>query len=282
MSAQRMILCGGLQSSGSTLLSWCFLQRRDTNGVLDMPHDTIRTVFAQVREPILWCKMTIGAFRWSDMRDVYTDLGWAPEPFLVVRDVRAVLSSLVRKDYGFNGTTAEEPPLRMRLRRFLHDWTLFRSEGWPIVRYEDLLEDGPGTLRRACLQLGLAWDEAMLSWPKSLLDIAYVHEPNETFAASLAAGSLAASTISHQSDPLVQNLPAAELDWLEDTFAEYNAALGYPSAIPCSAEDGGPLLPRFEGTAREWYVSERERLLAENWALLEQIEQLRSGRRAKA
>jgi len=31
-----MILCAGLQSGGTTLVSWTFLQRRDTNGVLDM------------------------------------------------------------------------------------------------------------------------------------------------------------------------------------------------------------------------------------------------------
>jgi len=32
---KALILCGGLQSSGTTLVSYCFLQRGDTDGVLD-------------------------------------------------------------------------------------------------------------------------------------------------------------------------------------------------------------------------------------------------------
>ncbi len=39
MSSRRVILCGGLQSSGSSLISWCFLQRRDTDGVFDANGD---------------------------------------------------------------------------------------------------------------------------------------------------------------------------------------------------------------------------------------------------
>src|SRR5262249_31765043 len=126
---RRFILCGGLQSGGTTLVSWCFLQRRDTDGVLDMPHDTIRTSFERIQTPIVWCKMPIGAFRWLDVCEVYQDLGWSPEAVLVVRDVRSAFASLMKKEYGYNGTTAEEPPLRMRFRRFLRDWELFQSRG---------------------------------------------------------------------------------------------------------------------------------------------------------
>src|SRR5690242_18747883 len=115
---RRMILCAGLQSGGTTLVSWCFLQRADTNGVLDMAHDNLRVNFEAVTTPVVWVKMTVGAFRWSDVCQMYRDLGWQPEPLLVVRDVRATFASLMKKDYGFNGTTAEEPPLRMRFRRF--------------------------------------------------------------------------------------------------------------------------------------------------------------------
>ena len=81
--SKRLILCAGLQSSGTTLVSWCFLQRLDTNGVLDMPHDTLQVSFEKVEEPIVWCKMTIGAFRWLDVYETYCDLGWQPEPLLV-------------------------------------------------------------------------------------------------------------------------------------------------------------------------------------------------------
>jgi hypothetical protein len=79
---RRMILCGGLQSSGTTLVSWCSLQRQDVNGVLDMSHDLIMYSFDRVKEPIVWVKMTIGAFRWLDVYETYRDLGWNPEPLL--------------------------------------------------------------------------------------------------------------------------------------------------------------------------------------------------------
>src|SRR5436190_47103 len=162
--SKRLILCAGLQSSGTTLVSWCFLQRLDTNGVLDMPHDTIQVAFEKIAEPIVWCKMTIGAFRWLDVCEAYGDLGWQPEPLLVVRDVRAAFSSLIKKEYGFNGTTAEEPPLRMRFRRFLRGWELFRANGWPILKYEDFIQDGRGVLRQSCQALAVSWDEGAMPW----------------------------------------------------------------------------------------------------------------------
>src|SRR5262249_11857925 len=153
----------------------------------DMAHDNLRVDFSAVSAPVVWVKMTIGAFRWSDLSAIYQDLGWQPEPLLIVRDVRAAFASLFKKDYGFNGTTAEEPPLRMRFRRYLEDWNLFLRSGWPIIRYEDILRDGRGTLKAACDRLRLPWDEAMATWPKRLDEIAYVGpDPNQTFAKSIA------------------------------------------------------------------------------------------------
>src|ERR1041385_5446163 len=95
---QRMILAAGLQSGGTTLISWCFLQRRDTDGVLDMENDVIEGLFDAAKKPVLWIKMTIGAFRWLDIADVYRDLGWNPAPLLIVRDVRVTYQSLMKKD----------------------------------------------------------------------------------------------------------------------------------------------------------------------------------------
>ena len=66
--------------------------------------------------PKAWCKITISSFRYSEMAAHYEDEGWHVTPLLVVRDVRAVFNSLLGKHYGSNGITAEEPPLRMRLR----------------------------------------------------------------------------------------------------------------------------------------------------------------------
>lgn len=263
---QRMILCGGLQSGGTTLISWCFLQRRDANGVLDMVHDIVRASFDEVREPVLWVKMTIGAFRWLDVFELYRDLGWEPTPLLIVRDARAAYASLLKKDYGKNGTTAEEPPLRTRFRRFLRDWELFRARRWPIIKYEDFLQDERAVLQRSCQALGLPWDEGMISWRKELSDIAYVNEPNRTFARSIAKGSLGAAMLPEKAAIQIDNLPPSELAWLEETFAAYNAVHAYPAHVAPAADKGLPAAlppPSFENTIRHWYLSEIERLQRE-------------------
>jgi hypothetical protein len=38
---KTLYLCGAPQSSGSSLISWCFLQRGDTDGVLDARNDLL-------------------------------------------------------------------------------------------------------------------------------------------------------------------------------------------------------------------------------------------------
>ena len=35
-----LYLCAGLQSGGTTLISWCFLQRSDMDGILPTPTTT--------------------------------------------------------------------------------------------------------------------------------------------------------------------------------------------------------------------------------------------------
>ena len=265
-SKQRMILCKGLQSGGSTILSWCFLQRNDTNGVLDMPNDVIQMSFDQSHEPILWCKMTIGAFRWLDVCDAYRDLGWDPQPVLIVRDVRAVFASLLRKKYGFNGTTAEDPPLRLRFRRFLHDWEL--------IKYEEFIMDWSAVLRCACHELSLPWDEAMVRWPKKISDIAYVHKPNKTFMSSLGCGDLAASIKVDKVN--LDNVPTGELRWLEKEFSTYNHVHEYPAELPPGGTAEMPP-PRYEGTARDWYYREIEKLWTENDVLRSKLKNLGIG-----
>jgi hypothetical protein len=259
---QRMILCGGLQSGGSTIVSWCFLQRGDTDGELDMANDLLRVSFEAARRPVVWCKMTVGSFRWVDVAAVYRDLGWRPEPLLVVRDVRRALASLVNKPYGFNGTTAEQPPLRLRLLRFLQDWELFRAEGWPVLRYETFVTEPRAELLRASSAVGLLWDEAMVDWPKTIEDAAYVNESvNTSFASCLGAGTLTDALARYTSDDAPIALPEAELDWLQSTFAEYNVALGYPAHVDrTGATVGGLPLPSYQGSGRQWYVHELERL----------------------
>ena len=271
MANKRMILCAGLQSSGTTLISWCFLQRQDTNGVLDMPHDTLQVSFDKVGESVVWIKMTISAFRWQEVHDVLADLGWNPEPLLIARDVRTVYGSLMTKDYGRNGTTAEDPPLRMRFRRFLSDWEMFRAHGWPILKYEDVIEKDQVALQETCSALGLAWDESMVVWPKRIQEIAYVNEPNKTFHKSLAAGSLPAAKLAEKAKVFLGQIPRSELDWLEANFGAYNDYHGYPLRVQPETRLPLALLPpTLENTRRHWLSQEYERLWKEHEALRHQ------------
>jgi hypothetical protein len=274
---RRMILCAGLQNSGSTLISWCFLQRHDTNGVLDMPSDVVRTSFDKVKEPILWCKMTIASFRWLDLFELYHDLGFNPEPFLVVRDMRTTYASLMKKSYGYNGTTAEDPPLRMRFRRFYQDWQLFKQNDWPIFKYEDLIEKEGSALQDVCQKLSLAWDESMISWPKKSNDLAYVGKLNKTFAASMDKGSFKKAKLKSKARISISGLAKSELEWLEETFREFTEFHDYPKNVSYPEGDEHPETldrPRFEGTARDWVYKELVKYRTENYQLRIENEKL--------
>jgi hypothetical protein len=277
MTRQRMILCGGLQSGGTTLVSWTFLQRRDTNGVLDMQNSIIHTSFDKVVEPIIWVKMTVGAFRWLEVRDIYRDFGWDPQPLLIVRDVRHAFCSLMRKDYGINGVTAEDPPLRLRLRRFLEDWEAFRRNNWPILVFEQFVREPRRVLADTCERLGLEQDEGMFAWSKRRADIAYdVTEGNKTFAKTSASARSLEEGLGAERKPVsLDRLPASELVWLEETFREYNLAHGYPERIDRSSagEPQAMPSPSYEATLRHWFDQERRRLYAENKQLRDALAQ---------
>jgi hypothetical protein len=170
----------------------------------------------------------------------------------------------------------------LRFRRFLRDWELFRSSGWPIVRYEALMEDERGVLQRACRDLGLEWEEGMISWPKPLSAIAYVGEPNKTFARSIQKGSLSASKLSEKAALRIDGLPKTELEWLEDTFSDYCAVHGYPARVPPPADAGDLVAPSYHQTSRYWYEVENARLWEENTRLREENERLQGRKRSEA
>ena len=75
-------------------------------------------------KPLGWYKNTIGSFRLSELISHYEDEGWAVSPLLIIRDVRDTWASLSPSPIGVNGFTAEDPPLRLRFRRFKEDWEL--------------------------------------------------------------------------------------------------------------------------------------------------------------
>ncbi len=262
-----MILAAGLQSGGTTLISYCFLQRQDTDGVLDLCNKTLRVDFGAVTTPNLWVKMTVGAFGWPDLAGLYNDLGWGePKPLLIVRDVRAAYNSLLDKYYGVDGTTGDDPPLRVRYRRFLRDWELFQERGWPIISYEEFVADPQSTLRGVLPQLDLDWDDAMITWSKGPEAIAYPIGGNDTFRLTREAGDLASTLANYRPQLRVDRISEADLEWLEGTFANYNRIHGYPTRIERSTRKGIAVQskpPAFEGTERQGLYSERERLSEE-------------------
>ncbi|HEX4793798.1 MAG TPA: hypothetical protein VH370_08405 [Humisphaera sp.] len=249
MKARKLYLCGGMQSSGSTLVSWCFLQRPDMDGVLDAAFDTLPQIPEQGPGQHAWCKFTIACFGFEDVKQHLEDEGWQITPLLIARDPRAVFNSLIRKRYGRNGITADDPPLRLRLRRFHRDWQLFRERGWPILRYESLTPDPIATLRTTCAMLQLPWDDAMVHWPKP--PDAIPGKGNETFVHTRGAG-LRDSIQPAMAQVKTDHIPPADLEWMEQEFADMNADLGYAAHIPSQAAADVPAraVPNIDCTRR--------------------------------
>ena len=252
-----LYLCAGLQSSGSTVVSWCFLQRADMDGVFDARNDILPDI-PDVPTKRVWCKITVSSFRFSEMKAHYEDEGWDVRPLLVVRDVRAVFNSLLKKHYGSNGITAEEPPLRMRLRRFREDWELFRRNGWPEIKYEALVVEPEATLRRACEATGLPWDEAMLTWPKQKDQIAAPRHGSPTFRQSLGA-SFRETVKPSLADLRVGGVPPDDLEWMEREFEEFNRACGYVEHAPPQQPKTSQAEPRESRAVPRWENTRRHR-----------------------
>jgi hypothetical protein len=218
------------------------------DGVLDARFDMVPVMPAVQSQH--WLKFTIAAFRFKEVMEHFEDEGWCVKPLLVVRDMRSVFNSLIKKEYGKNGTTAEDPPIRMRLRRFFEDWQLFREKGWPMLRFESLVADGAPVLQSACQQMDLPWDEGMIHWKKDESDIAAAGYGNETFLINLNT-SLEQSIDPTKQGVATQNIPPADLEWMERQFAEFNKAMDYPEHV---APQGPPspqrAIPDFQFTRR--------------------------------
>jgi hypothetical protein len=247
-----LYLCAGTQSSGSTLVSWCFLQRQDMDGILDQRGDILPAIDPALARPFAWCKFTVNCFRLGEATTYFEEQGWEVRPLLVVRDVRSVLNSLVNKSYGRNGVTAEEPPLRMRMRRFKEDWEAFRGGGGAMLQYERFVTHPEAALREVCEKLALPWDEGMLLWSKAKSDIAAPIHGNATFRQT--RGQSLQETVNPSLAKLkVDAIPPADLAWLESEFAEFNRVEGYPAHAERTVAWTGEidrLMPRWENTRR--------------------------------
>jgi len=236
-------------------------------GVLDADNDMLPWFDPQGRRDLLWYKTTISCFRLIEVQQHFQDYGWNVRPLLILRDVRKVWASLVEKPYGANGITAEDPPLRLRLRRFLSDWELFRDQGWPILRYESLVVDPETTLREACHGLDLPWDDGMVQWPKSPQEIADTENGNPTFWAT-RGNDLRETLNSHVEHFQPELVATDDWSWLEEHFSEFNAANQYPLTmeVPETASETRVAqrdrptrsIPRFDVTRRsKWELRAR-------------------------
>lgn len=266
---ENMILCSGLQSGGTSLVSWCFLQRMDMDGVYDMENSIIHTDLSGIQTPYTWVKMTIGSFRTTDVKSVYEDLGYNVVPLLVIRDVRYAFASLLRKYYGINGNTAEDPPLRIRYRRFLEDWVQFRENNWPVLVFERFVQDPETELRAACASLKLPWDESMMEWNKAADSISYPSDGNRTLKEARMPGKGLQETLMQEKiDQAAGPIPRRELEWLEQIFSDYNRVNGYARHLESIPVEGECL------KAPEYGVTTRKELLercADTGARLERI-----------
>jgi len=255
-SAQTVILATGLQSSGSTLLSWCFLQRGDMNGVLDGDTDLIPRLPAAIDAQYAWYKTTISSFTLQDQIACLEDDGFSVLPLLMVRDVRVVWTSLARKHYGRNGITAEDPPLRLRFRRFLDSWQYAVDNQLPVVKYEEFVQQPEALLQQCCDAMSLAWDEGMLHWPKPASAIANMRHGNATFRDSDKRGLLAA--IKQPEGRHTGEIHEQDLDWLDEYFSEFNQAMGYPSKLTSLTRLPGRLVPDWGQSRRcKWRLRQK-------------------------
>ena len=151
---------------------------------------------------------------------------------------------------------------------------MFREQGWPILKYEDFIEDERAALWEACRALALSWDEAMIVWPKKEQEIAYVDEPNRTFHRSLAVGSLPAAKIVDKAKIFLGHIPQSELTWLEAAFKTFNEYHDYPVQVHSEMRLSPALSPpAFENTRRYANSQEYERLWREHDALCRSLPQ---------
>lgn len=190
-------------------------------------------------EEFRWYKNTIAVFRATDYIKYLEDFGYEVSPFLVVRDVREVWASLTEKGFGRNGTTAEDPPLRLRFRRFLRDWRHFRNEGLPIVRWEDFLRDPETFLRELCVKIELTWSPDLIRWPKSPEDILHTKFGSATFWDRLDE-DLRSSLDRDLSDQSLAGVYEGDLLWLDWTFDEFNAEMRYDAHRGSAAAESAP------------------------------------------
>jgi len=247
--SRRLYLCGGLEESGASLVSWCFWQRAEMRALIALAGDMLPGFQPAPDGRATWMMAALSSFRLSEMTHHYRDLGWDVHPLLVVRDLRAVWAALVQKPALHNGLTAEDPPLRVRFRRFVEDWELFRGRRWPMVRVEDLMSDAQRALRETCDRLELPWHDVMHRWPRPLAPLTDAALPDAGFH-RLRGPNLPETLMNYAREPLPDAVAAADLEWLQTDFRQFNVENNYPPVLE-SLQIWGDLFPARIASAEE-------------------------------
>ena len=240
---QKLFLCAGLQGSGSTLVSWCFMQHPELNGVLDMPFDYIQTDFSSVKERSLWVKMTVASFSWHDLAAVYRQIGYEVIPVLVVRNPYRVWHSLIKKSYGRNSITAEDPPIIIRFRRFLDDWNQFKQNSWPIVCTEKFVRNPRMELRKVFKDIDLSWSDDCIEWPKEPEAIAYAGEANQTFLKNLKQNLSESIDLTSFVSSASLTIPGCAEQWITNNMKQYLTEYGYTCEMAITDEEREKCFP---------------------------------------
>ena len=231
---RTMYLCAGLQSSGTTLISWCFLQRSDMDGILDANNDMFTDVPSVTRTPFTWLKTTISSFRMAEMVDHYQDLGWIVRPLLICRDVREVVffptaarANAIwhqRHDRGRPAVAAEVSS------GFWKIGELFRDEGLAhSLSYDQFLINPKKVLRRRHKARNSTSPGTTPWWPGRKPRSAIMETErhgNDTFRKNFGT-NLWDSLKPTPKSPENLAIPSSEWFWLEKEFAQYNRVNGY-------------------------------------------------------
>ncbi|WP_147291825.1 hypothetical protein [Alteromonas aestuariivivens] len=205
-----------------------------------MASDRIEYELSLAKKPVTWVKMTTISFTWQEVAEVYSLQGYQVFPLLIVRNPFDAWVSLKSKWYGLNSTTAEDPPLILRFRRFLRDWEWFVSQGHPIINFETFVANPKDALQEACKSLPIDYHEFMTEGETKLKDIAYVSESNQSFLSSLTKG------VSQQIASKTKSISSEEAQWLTSNFSEIITAYGYQNHHHVHDEPsvlGGHLVP---------------------------------------
>jgi len=247
--SRKLYLCGGLEESGASLVSWCFWQRAEMRPLVAPAGDVLPEFQPAPDGRATWLLATLSSFRLTEMTRHYRDLGWEVHPLLVARDLRAVWASLVQKPGVHNGMTAEDPPLRVRVRRFVEDWELFWWMRWPMVRVEDLMSDAQATLREVSARLELPWHDVMHRWPRPLQALAGVALPDADFH-RLRGRNLPETLMSYARQPRADAVATEDLAWLQTEFQQFNVENNYPLVLE-PLQIWGDLVPTRAASSQE-------------------------------